>query len=149
MNGFHSLRPLVVLVAMSGILALSTRASAEERQHLSRGTAQFLSGTEFVGSGHATHLGNYTETGNVTFSPTDVPGILRIDGEVVYTAANGDQLYANVIGHLNGETGAITATITYVGGTGRFGDAAGSATLLGQILPGGAISVTVTGTIDY
>jgi hypothetical protein len=149
MNGFHALRPLVVLLATSGILALSTRASAEERQHFSRGTAQFLSATEFVGAGHATHLGNYSETGNVTFSPTDVPGILQIDGAVVYTAANGDKLYATVTGELNGATGAITASLTYAGGCGRFEDAAGSANLVGQILADGTISVAVEGIINY
>jgi hypothetical protein len=149
MNGFHSLRAFVVVLAMSGILALFGRASAEERQHFSRGTAQFLSATEFVGAGHATHLGNYTETGTVIFTPTDVPGILRIDGAVVYTAANGDQLYATVNGQLNGVTGAITASLTYVGGSGRFEDAAGSANLLGQILQDGTISVTVEGIIAY
>jgi hypothetical protein len=146
---FSSLRPLVVLLAAAGILSLSARAAAGERQYSAGGTAQFVSSTEFVGTGQATHLGHYTEAGSVSFSPTADPSILRIDAVSIYTAANGDQLYANITGQLNGATGAITATVTYVGGTGRFDDATGSANLVGQILPDGTISVAVEGTIDY
>lgn len=149
MTGYHSLRPLVVLLATAGILTQSARASAEERPHSSRGTAQFVSPTDFVGAGHATHLGHYTEVGSANFSPTDQPGILRIDGLAIYTAANGDQLYAIISGELNGATGAITATVNYVGGTGRFKETVGSATLGGQIRPDGTITVSVQGTINY
>jgi hypothetical protein len=149
MNRFLTLRPAGVLLVAVAILALPDRASAEERRHSSRGTAHFDSPTGFVGKGLATHLGNYTESAFAIFSPTDEPGILRIDALAIYTAANRDQLYAIVTGELNGATGAITATVTYVGGTGRFKQAVGSATLSGQMLPGGTISVTVEGTIDY
>jgi hypothetical protein len=149
MNRFCSLRPVVVLVAAVGVLTLAARASAEERPHKSRGTAQFTSPTEFVGSGEATHLGRYTEVGCARFTPTDDPTVLRIDARSVYTAANGDRLCATFVGQLNGLTGVITATATYEGGTGRFRDADGSATLSGQMLPGGTIVVTVEGTIDY
>ena len=149
MSRFCSLRPAVVLVAAVGVLTLSARASAEERPHNSQGTAQFVSPTDFVGSGEATHLGRYTEVGRVSFSPTDDPTVLQIDAWSIYTAANGDQLYAVFTGQLNGRTGKITATATYVGGTGRFVDAGGSATLVGQFLPGGTIAAAVEGTIDY
>ena len=37
----------------------------------------------------------------------------------------------------------------YVGGTGRFSDASGTATLSAQLLPGGSIEVAIKGTIDY
>ena len=150
MTRFVSLRPAGVLLVAVGILTLSARASAEERPHSSRGTAQFVSPTgDFVGSGHATHLGRYTEVGSASFSPTNDPTVLQISAWAIYTAANGDQLYATFTGQLNGLTGAITATVTYVGGTGRFDDASGSATLLGQIRPDGTIAVAVKGTIDY
>jgi hypothetical protein len=149
MNHFFSLRPVAVLVAAIGVLTLSARASAEERPHKSAGQAQFVSPTDFVGSGKATHLGRYTEVGSVSFSPTDDPAVLRIDARSVYTAANGDRLCATFTGQLNGLTGAISATGTYVGGTGRFDDAYGSVTLSGQMLPNGTITVSVEGTIDY
>jgi hypothetical protein len=149
MNRFCSLRPVVVMLVATGMLTVTTRASADERPHYSQGTAGFVSPTDFVGTGQATHLGRYTEVGSASFSPTDDPTVLQIDAWSIYTAANGDELYAVFTGRLNGVTGAITATVTYVGGTGRFDDASGSATLLGQILPDGTISVAIKGTIDY
>jgi hypothetical protein len=149
MTRSNSLRPVATLVVAAAILALPDRASAEERPHKSRGTAQFVSPTDFVGSGEATHLGRYTEVGSAQFSPTADPAVLRIDAWSVYTAANGDELYATITGRLDLLTGAITATVTYVGGTGRFDDAGGSATLSGQMLPDGTIAVSVEGTLDY
>ena len=149
MNRFFSRRPFALVLAAVGVLALSAPAQAEERPYVLHGTAQFVSPTDFVGSGHATHLGRYTEVGSASFSPTDDPTVLQIDGCVILTAANGDQLYELVNGYLNGLTGAITATVTYVGGTGRFADATGTATLSGQLLGGGSIEVAVEGTIDY
>jgi hypothetical protein len=149
MNRFYSLRPVVVVLVATGMLMVGTRASGEERPHFLRGTAQFVSPTDFVGSGRATHLGNYTEVGSASFSPTADPTVLRVDAWVVLTAADGDQLYETITGQLDGLTGVITATVTYVGGTGRFDDASGSATLSGLMLPGGRIAVSVEGTIDY
>ena len=149
MSRFVSLRPASVLFVAAALLAVPDRASAEDRPHLSRGTAQFVSPTDFVGTGHATHLGAYTEVGSVAFSPPDAAGVFPIDGWAVYTAANGDELHATFDGQLNGATGAITATLTYAGGTGRFADAGGSAALSGQIQPDGTLAVTVEGTIDY
>jgi hypothetical protein len=138
----------VMLVAVGG-LVLPAGASAAVRPHTSRGTAQFVSPTDFIGKGNATHLGAYTEVGSVTFSPTTDPNILRVDARAIYTAANGDQLRAVITGRLNRLTGAITATVTYVGGSGRFAGATGSASLVGQILPGGTITVAVNGSINY
>ena len=150
MNRFFSRRPFALVLAAIGVLALSAPAQAEERPYVLRGTAQFVSPTDFVGSGHATHLGRYTEVGSASFSPTADPTVFQIDAWAIYTAANGDELYAVFTGYLNGLTGAITATVTYVGGTGRFTDASGTATLSAQAFPDGSIEdVVVEGTIDY
>jgi len=149
MNRFYSLRSIVVMLVATGTLTDTNRASAEERPHKSGGTAQFVSPTEFIGSGEATHLGRYSEFGCAQFTPTDDPTVLRIDAWTVYTAANGDRLCASFIGQLDLLTGAITATGSYVGGTGRFDDAGGSSALSGQMLPDGTIAVAVAGTIDY
>jgi hypothetical protein len=149
MNRFLSLRLLSFLMLGVAIFMLTDRAAAAVRPHFSRGTAKFVSPTDFIGSGYATHLGVYSEVGSVAFSPTTDPDVLRLDGRAIYTAANGDQLRANFTGRLNRVTGAITATLTYVGGTGRFASAKGSASLTGQMLPGGIVTVTVSGTIDY
>jgi len=149
MTRFVSLRPVTVLLVALALVVLTDRAAAQDRQHHSRGTAQFVSPTDFVGSGHATHLGKYTEVGCVHFSPTKEETVLQIDAWSVYTAANGDQLYATFTGRLDAVTGVITATATYVGGTGRFDDAGGTAVLSGQLLPDGSIEVAVKGTIGY
>ena len=149
MNRFFSRRPFALVLAAISVLALSAPAQAEERAYVLRGTAQFVNANDFVGAGIATHLGRYTEVGSASFSPTADPTVFQIDAWVILTAANGDQLYELVNGYLNFLTGTITATVTFVGGTGRFADATGSANLTGQLLPGGAVSVAVEGTIDY
>ena len=149
MNRIFSLRNVAFLVIAFGMLGLASQASAQVRPHYARGVAQFVSPTDFVGSGNATHLGSYTEIGSVLFSPTGDPFVLRVDARVIYTAANGDRLRAVVTGQLNRMTGVITATVTYVGGTGRFANATGTSSLSGQLHPSGAISVAVDGSIDY
>jgi hypothetical protein len=138
--------------AALSVLALVAPAqgAAVERPYVSRGTAQFaLNGSDFAGAGTATHLGRYTEAGSATFSPTADPTVLQVDAQSTYTAANGDQLFAVFSGQLNGVTGTVTATVTYVGGTGRFASASGTATFSGRLLPGGAIEASVQGTIKY
>ena len=149
MNRYLSRRPFALVLAAVSVLALSAAAEAGERPHNSRGTAQFVNANDFVGVGKATHLGHYNEIGSAQFSPTADPTVFQIDAWSIYTAANGDQLFAVFTGTLNGLTGNITATVTYLGGTGRFDDASGSAVLSGQLLPGGSIEVAVKGTIDY
>lgn len=144
-----SSRLVYVVSALISLVAFADRAAAAVRPHFSSGAAQFVSPTAFIGAGKATHLGRYSEAGSVSFSPTANPAVFQVDGSIVYTAANGSELHATVIGELNGLTGVITATVTYVGGTGRFASASGSATLAGQSLPDGTITVTVRGTIDY
>jgi hypothetical protein len=148
MNHFAS-RLLCVVCAFISLMAFSERAEAAVRPYSASGTAQFTSPTDFIGVGYATHLGRYVEAGSVAFSPTSNPAVLHVDGAIIYTAANGEELHAVVTGELNGVTGAITATVSYVGGTGRFAAASGSATLAGQLGAGGTISVTVSGTIDF
>ena len=149
MNRFNFQGPFAFVLAVFAVFALSAPTQAGERPHNSRGTAQFVNANDFVGTGKATHLGRYNEVGSAHFSPTADPTVFQIDAWSIYTAANGDQLFAVFTGNLNGLTGAITATATYVGGTGRFTDASGTAILTGQSLPGGTLTVSVEGTINY
>jgi len=148
MNRFLSRLVTIVFVAVT-VLGLRQQAAAQTVPHQATGGAQFVSANDLVGSGQATHLGSYTEVGSVTFTPTSNPAILDAAGVLVYTAANGDRLFARLQGQVNGLTGAVTAVVTYVGGTGRFVSATGSAVLIGQLLGGGAVTVTVKGTIAY
>jgi len=150
MKRFPSWRPFaVVLVAISVLTLVSVPAHAARRAYVSHGTAHFTGPNDFVGAGTATHLGFYNEVGHVVFSGTENATVLHLEASAIYTAANRDHLYAVVTGELNGVTGAIIATVTYTGGTGRFANATGTATLVGQILPDGSLKVAVQGTIDY
>ena len=51
MNCFFSLRPAFILLVAVVALALPDQASAQERPHFSRGTAQFVSPNDFVAPG--------------------------------------------------------------------------------------------------
>ena len=150
MHRFCSLRSAIVMLFAAAVLTLPSVASAAERAHRSRGTAEFLpNSTDFVGSGSATHLSRYEEVGSVTLWPTSDPTAIPLTAWSIYTARNGDELHATFEGYLNGVTGQITATVTYIGGTGRYDGASGTGTLTGQMLPNGTISVKVKGRIDY
>lgn len=88
-------------------------------------------------TGKASHLGAITaqlgfDLGFTFLNPvTPVPDDFA--GTITFRAANGDLLYATFDGAYD-EPGSLTftATITFTGGTGRFEDASGSATLEGQ-----------------
>ena len=84
-----------------------------------------------IGSGHATHLGKFD-----LLSP-HIAGLVdfSVEGDLILTAANGDELHATLDGNLApfiDETGHvylvgdIPGTIT--GGTGRFASASGTFT---------------------
>src|SRR5687768_17260688 len=149
MNRYFSQRLFALFLAAVGALAIARPAAAGERPHVSGGTAQFTSMTEFVGAGTATHLGRYAEAGTIQLTPTADPAVFNAVAMVTYTAANGDELKAVFTGTLNFATGVITATGTYVGGTGRFANATGTAILSGQVFPDFSLEVAVAGTIDY
>jgi hypothetical protein len=145
MNRFFSRNSLSLMLVAMSILTVPSLSLAAERAHRSRGAAQFTdTAGNFSGSGTATHLGIYTEIGNATIA---ADGALFASS--IYTSTHsGDQLFATFTGQING-TGGITATVTYVGGTGNFANVSGSATLTGQIQPDGTIVVTVEGIIHY
>ena len=84
-----------------------------------------------IGSGRATHLGNFT------FISPHLSGLLdfSIDGIQIITAANGDELHTTLVGNLHPEidatghvflVGSVDGAIT--GGTGRFANATGTFT---------------------
>lgn len=148
MNRF-AMHLITIVCAFATLLAHPAGASANERPMSSKGRAQFVSPSDFIGSGQATHLGAYTEVGSVTFAPTPVPGVLALTGWSRYTAANGDELHATLEGELNTLNGQATVTVRYVGGTGRFASATGTALLRGQMLPDGVIAIAVDGSIEY
>ena len=143
-------RVFALVLAALGVLALAASAHAAERPYAARGTAQLNPATgEFVGAGTATYLGLYSEAGSAQLTPIGNTGVFQVNATSTYTAANGDQLRAVIVGQLDFATGAVSAAVTYVGGTGRFVGATGVAILKGQFHPDGSMEVTVKGTIDY
>ena len=109
-------------------------------------------GAEPTGSGNATHLGTFTNTGKVSFTPdASNPNILRPSGGGVFTAANGDKLnFVIVSGALDLTTGIGTGDFAFTGGTGRFANATGlTSGVIQQNLVTGAYELTLVGHIDY
>lgn len=148
LRSLSRLFPLLALLLTA--LGSSGRAVAQDRPHHATGVAQFAANqSDFTGSGYATHLGNYSEVGSVSFAPTGTPGVFAVTGFNYYIAANGDRLDAALAGTVDMTTGAIDATATYIGGTGRFVAATGASVLTGQLLPGGAVTITANGIIRF
>ena len=109
-------------------------------------------GAEPTGSGNATHLGLFTNTGKVSFTPdASNPTILHPTGGGVFTAANGDKLNFIVTGGaLDVTTGIGTGDFEFTGGTGRFANATGhTAAVVEQNFVTGAYEITLVGNIDY
>ena len=109
-------------------------------------------GAEPSGSGNATHLGMFTNTGHVDFTPdASNPTILHPSGGGVFTAANGDKLNFIIIsGALDLTTGIGTGDFEFTGGTGRFANATGHTTaVVEQNFVTGAYEITVVGNIDF
>ena len=109
-------------------------------------------GSEPTGSGNATHLGMFTNTGKVSFTPDPSnPTILIPSGGGVFTAANGDKLnFVIVTGALDLTTGIGTGDFAFTGGTGRFANATGlTSGVIQQNVITGAYVLTLVGKIDY
>lgn len=95
-----------------------------------------------VGSGNATHLGNYTRLEEV-----DITGPF-VDASLVFIAANGDELWIHAVGMFTGP-GVVEGTYSITGGTGRFTNATGSAEFIGTTPDFVHLSVSFDGIIDY
>jgi hypothetical protein len=95
-------------------------------------------------TGEATHLGQFTGTETLVLNPADG----TFAGTRVFTAANGDQLYANVEGAFTSAT-TSQGTFTFTGGTGRFTNASGQAAFETVTPDGIHIALTFEGTIEY
>jgi len=109
-------------------------------------------GAEPTGSGNATHLGKFTNTGKVSFTPdASNPNILHPSGGGVFTAANGDKLnFVIISGALDLTTGIGTGDFEFTGGTGRFANATGRTSgVIQQNVITGAYELTLVGNIDY
>jgi hypothetical protein len=100
------------------------------------------------GGGNATHLGRYT----MDATSTSTLDTQTATGEHVFTAANGDQVFATFTGEfVTGDDGLIDGEVdaTITGGTGRFANSTGYYTFRVTTDPDTGISVaTFTGKIS-
>ena len=120
------------LLAVLAVLTLSAPALATVEQLPFKGRSSgvvtttgfdpvaMIASTHVEGQGQATHLGQFTVTGDVDVNV--VTGIA--EGTWTLTAANGDRLFLTMTGRGIDETHGI-GTFTVVGGTGRFEGATG------------------------
>ena len=152
---------LKILVLTLTLLVGSLAVTATERPFSLNGTGIAIPildgngnvvGAEPTGSGNATHLGMFTNTGHVDFTPDAAnPAILHPSGGGVFTAANGDKLnFVIISGALDLTTGIGTGDFDFTGGTGRFANATGrTAGVIEQNVITGAYVLTLVGNIDY
>jgi hypothetical protein len=75
-----------------------------------------------LAEGNAAYLGEFAREETILFNPAT--GVLT--GLIVFTGANGDELFGTVDGGFVSDTEA-TGTYTFTGGTGRFQNASGEA----------------------
>lgn len=124
------------------------RGTFEAVEHTSGGAfpvlVQSLSGT-----GHASHLGRFTLTGEWHVDVLTYP--VEAVGSFALTAANGDTLFGTSTGLATVVDGIayIQETHTITGGTGRFADATGTF-VAGRVLvqSTGVSTSSFNGTID-
>jgi hypothetical protein len=154
MKHFTKIRTLVVML----FLLLGTiPASAVERPFALSGTGVAtlitdesgnLIGAVASGSGTATHIGQWTVSGPVKYTLDN--GVLRSSGEATITAANGDKLQIRIDGILDPIAGVDQGVFYFVGGTGRFEGASGSANFVVTINPvTSGFNLTLVGKINY
>lgn len=104
----------------------------------------FPDGIHFTNAatGRATLLGQFTWTGH---------GVIHADGTLegalVFTGANGDELFASVEGALTSPTTGAS-TYVFTGGTGRFENASGEAEVVGSTSDGIHFALTFNGTLS-
>ena len=154
MNRITKISTLMLMVFM---LLAPIPASAVERPFAlnGKGVATLLTdgsghliGAIPTGSGTATHLGQWTVTGNVQYTP--VNGVLKSSGDATITAADGDKLQIQIDGTLDPVAAVDQGIFHFVGGTGRFEGASGDANFLVSINPlTGGFELTVVGKINY
>src|SRR6185295_4229794 len=151
MKHFTKIRTLILTLF---VLLGTIPASAVERPFALRGTgvatlitdeAGHLVGAIPTGSGTATHLGQWTVTGSVQYTP-DSNGVLHSSGNATLTASNGDKLLFQIDGILDPVAAVDQGVFHFVGGTGRFEGATGDANFVVSINPvTGGFELTVVG----
>ncbi|MCL7422401.1 MAG: hypothetical protein M8364_16035 [Methylobacter sp.] len=107
-------------------------------------------GGDITVTGTGTHLGNWAGAGMISFSPGLEPHLILASSQQTFMAASGDELYVEFVdAELDTSTGIATGVFLFVGGTGRFKAASGSADFVVIQDPSGPFELTTTGVIDF
>jgi hypothetical protein len=148
---FFALRRLAAALVAFGILGLVLPTAADEKRPFKGRAEGVVTGVDptqdglvltVSATGRATHLGKFTRDETVLLADG------TLEGTLVFIAANGDELHADVEGGFISATTAV-GTYTFTGGTGRFANASGSAGFVGVTTDFIHIAVTFEGTIAY
>jgi hypothetical protein len=144
-------RTASLVIAFTAILGLVLPASAGDEVPFKGQADEVITGTEqapdglhitVFATGQATHLGSFTRNANVVVHPD-----AEVVGTLVWTAANGDQLFADLVAAFISPT-AAAGTYTFTGGTGRFENATGEADFETVTSDGIHFDLTFEGTIS-
>lgn len=146
----HSGR-IVLCLAVAILAACGTAWADANAVFRGAATAEIVSvvpgpdGVEMTanGSGYATQLGKYTRVETILLDPATG----TFTGTVVFTAASGDQLTADVAGAFTSQTTA-SGTYTITAGTGRFTSATGTADFAVNLVDGSHFVADFAGTIE-
>ena len=150
---------IIALTISLLLIALPVMAAQRPFALHGTGSASFITdgagnitGATLIASGTATHLGLWSAAGTLQFAPDpENSNQLLVSGGATITAANGDKLQAvlaNAV--LDPATGIGKGGIQFVGGTGRFEGAGGSADfVVEQNLATGAFETTWIGNINF
>lgn len=135
-----------------GLMALTFPVSAQLAAQECRffGTARGAivgqippNGLELVATGRATQLGRFHRTETLYLNPDG-----SFQGQIVFFAANGAELWANVSGQFVSPTDAV-GQYQFTGGTGRFRNASGNAVFQAHTPDGVNMSVQFHGRLRY
>jgi hypothetical protein len=161
MKRFVTVKTLILVVTLLlGMIPVSAKApKARPFAASGNGLASFITdeagnvvGANLMLSGHGTHLGLFSGTGNIQFQPdANDANIVHVPGEVTYVAANGDRLPTIIEnGRMDLRTGIATGDMVFQSGTGRFEGASGRAAIIvEQNFVTGAYTFTMVGHINY
>ena len=140
-----------VMIVCSAILALTLPAAAGDQVpfkgsglDLITSLQPYPDGLHFTNAatGQATHLGRFTWAGHGVIHANGT-----LEGALVFTAANGDELFASVEGALTSPTTGAS-TYVFTGGTGRFENASGEAEVVAATSDGIHFALTFNGTLS-
>jgi len=102
-----------------------------------------------AGSGRASHMGAIDAVGMDYFYPPE-DGKLMVDGDGIFTAPNGDQIFVNFDGSvIDLETGEGVGTYVVTGGTGRFANATGTADFASSFLAPNGFDLIADGELCF